>query len=145
MYIEKATEVTEELYNAVKTLVSQLGTHNVSSKRVELGELLHSESSTLLIARFPDESGAIAGILTLVLYRVPTGVRCIVEDVVVDEKLRRRGIAEALLRHAIDVAREAGANGVALTSNPRREAANQLYRVLGFQLRETNAYLYKFE
>ena len=145
MFIEKATEATEELYHAVNVLISQLSTHNESSSWEELRILLQSEPSTLLVARFPDENSEIAGILTLVIYRVPTGVRCIVEDVVVDEKLRRRGIAEALLRHAIDIAREAGASGVALTSNPRREAANKLYQALGFQRRETNAYFYKFD
>jgi len=145
MFIEKATKVTEELYHAVNVLISQLSTHNESSSWEELRILLQSEPSTLLVARFPDENSEIAGILTLVIYRVPTGVRCIVEDVVVDEKLRRRGIAEALLRHAIDIAREAGASGLALTSNPRREAANNLYQAMGFQRRETNAYFYKFE
>jgi ribosomal protein S18 acetylase RimI-like enzyme len=68
-----------------------------------------------------------------------------VEDVIVDESIRRRGIAEALMLHAIDLAREAGANGVALTSNPKREAANKLYQSMGFQKRETNAYFYKLE
>ena len=145
MFIEKAAEVTEGLYRAVNDLLSQLGAQKVNSTWEELRSLLQSESSTLLVARFPDENSEIAGILTLVVYRVPTGVRCIVEDVVVDEKLRRRGIAEALLRHAIDIARKAGANGVALTSNPRREAANKLYQALGFQRRETNAYFYKFD
>jgi ribosomal protein S18 acetylase RimI-like enzyme len=87
----------------------------------------------------------IAGILTLSVYRVPTGIRSIVEDVIVDETMRRRGIAEALMLRAIDLAREAGANGVALTSNPKREAANKLYQFMGFQKRETNAYFYKLE
>jgi ribosomal protein S18 acetylase RimI-like enzyme len=59
--------------------------------------------------------------------------------------MRRRGIAEALMLRAIDLAREAGAHGVALTSNPKREAANKLYQSMGFQKRETNAYFYKLE
>jgi ribosomal protein S18 acetylase RimI-like enzyme len=67
-----------------------------------------------------------------------------VEDVVVDEKMRRRGIGEALMREAIRLAREAGTNGVSLTSNTQREAANQLYQSIGFELRKTNPYFYKF-
>jgi ribosomal protein S18 acetylase RimI-like enzyme len=63
----------------------------------------------------------------------------------VDENQRRRGIGEALVREAIDLARRAGAEGVSLTSNPRREAANQLYRSLGFELRQTNPYFYKLK
>lgn len=143
MHIEKVTEVTEEIYNSVKLLIPQLGVHKVYPTWDELKALVHSESSRLIIARYPNKTGEIAGTLTLTIYRVPTGMRSIVEDVIVDEKMRRRGIAEALMRHAIDLAREAGANGVALTSNPQREAANKLYQMLGFQRRETNTYFYK--
>ena len=142
MYIEKISELTEEVYSAVKLLVPQLGTHKVNPAWDELNALIRSEASTLIIARYPAETGQISGTLTLTIYRVPTGMRSIVEDMIVDEKMRRLGIAEALMRYAIELAREAGANGVALTSNPQREAANKLYQAMGFQKRETNAYFY---
>jgi ribosomal protein S18 acetylase RimI-like enzyme len=145
MYLEKATEVTDELLDAVQRLVPQLGAHKAPPTWEELRALVHSEASTLLIARYPDEKSPIAGILALAIYRVPTGIRSIVEDVIVDENMRRRGIAEALMLRAIDLAREAGASGVSLTSNPKREAANKLYQSMGFQKRETNAYFYKLE
>ena len=143
MYIGKVSELTEEVYETVKLLVPQLGAHKANPTWDELHALIRSEASTLIVARYPNETGQIAGVLTLTIYRVPTGLRSIVEDVIVDEKMRRRGIAEALMRYAIELAREAGANGVALTSNPQREAANKLYQALGFQKRETNAYFYK--
>ena len=107
--------------------------------------LVNSETSTLWIARYPDHSGVIVGMLTLVVYYVPTGLRSIVEDVVVEQSMRRRGIAENLLRTALEFAQQAGANGVALTSNPQREAANLLYRSLGFSERATNSYFYKLK
>lgn len=140
MYIGKVTDVTDELYRALQQLIPQLTTNNIAPGWDELSGLVTSESSTLLIARYPDENGPIAGILTLVIYRVPTGLRSIVEDVVVDEKMRQQGIAEALMFHAIKLARDAGASGVSLTSNPKREAANRLYQSIGFKRRETNAY-----
>lgn len=143
MHIEKVTELTEEIYSAVQLLVPQLGAHKANPTWDELNALIRSEASTLLIARYPDATSQIAGILSLTIYRVPTGMRSFVEDVIVDEKMRRRGIAEGLMRYAIELAREAGANGVALTSNPKREAANKLYQAMGFQKRETNAYFYK--
>ncbi|NWG07940.1 MAG: GNAT family N-acetyltransferase [Chloroflexi bacterium] len=144
MVIEKVSEVTEEIVKSVAKLIPQLGVQKAPPTWDELNLLVHSEASTLLIARYPDEMGEIVGILSLTIYRVPTGIRSIVEDVVVDENMRRRGIAEAMMLRAIDLAKEAGANGVALTSNPRREAANKLYQSMGFQQRETNAYFYKF-
>lgn len=143
MYIEKISEPTEELYSALQQLIPQLGIHKVLLTQDELAKLLNTEGATLLVARDPDERGKIVGILSLTIYHVPTGTRAIVEDVVVDEDHRRMGIGEALVRHSIELAREAGANGVSLTSNPQRVAANQLYVAMGFELRKTNAYFYK--
>lgn len=145
MYIGKAYELTDELYRAVLRLVPQLGAHKIAPTHEELEELIRSQGSTLLIAREPDEKGSIAGLLCLTVYRVPTGLRSIIEDVVVDESLRRRGIGEALVRQAIELARAEGVEAVSLTSNPKRVAANRLYRSMGFELRQTNAYFYKLK
>jgi len=143
MYIGNIFEVTEELQESVQRLIPQLGAHKMPPTLEELDTLIKSESSTLVVARDPDEDGAIAGILSLIIYRVPTGLRSIIEDVVVDEKMRRRGIGKALVRYAIELARKAGADGVSLTSNSEREAANHLYQSIGFQIRKTNPYYYE--
>ena len=145
MYIEKVTEATEEIYQALQRLVPQLGAHKVAPTSDELNDLIRSQASTLLVARDPDSSSPIAGVLSLTIYRVPTGLRSVVEDVIVDEHLRRRGFGEALVKHAIELARQAGADGVSLTSNPRREAANLLYQAMGFELRQTNLYFYRLK
>ena len=81
------------------------------------------------------------------IYLKSSGVKAkggtsIVEDLVVDTNFRKMGIAKALLSSAIEIARKAGANGVALTSNFQRVEANQLYLSMGFKKRETNAYFY---
>jgi len=145
MYIGKVSEVTEELQKAMQRLIPQLGVHKIPPTLQELNQIIKSESSMLLAARYPDENGAIIGVLSLTIYRVPTGIRSIIEDLVVDKKTRRRGIGEALVRHAIELAREVGADGVSLTSNSQREEANQLYQSLGFELRKTNPYFYKLK
>lgn len=129
----------------MQRLIPQLGVHKVPPTSDELTALLNGNGSSLIVAREPDENSEIVGILSLTIYRVPTGVRSLVEDVVVDAHMRGRGIGNALVRYAIDLAREAGANGVALTSNPQREAANHLYQSMGFELRKTNPYFYKLE
>ena len=145
VYIEEVSEATRELHEALQRLIPQLGSHKTPPTFGELNKLIQSESSTLLVARAPDENGSIAGILSLTIYRVPTGLRSIIEDVVVDENLRRRGIGEALVRRAIELAREAGASEVSLTSRPDRESANQLYQSMGFELRKTNPYFYRLK
>lgn len=142
MYIERVSEVTEEIYEAVRRLVPLLGVHKPKPSRDDLERLVNSGSSTLLIARFPDETSSIAGMLTIAFYRVPTGGRSIVEDLVVTEEFRGMGIAKALLLSAVDLARGAGAHSVTLTSHPGRFEANQLYIRMGFIKRETNAYIF---
>lgn len=145
MYIDRAISVSDELVQAVQRLVPFLGAHKPIPSREDLSALLSSGSSILFVARHPDVTAPIVGMLTLSIYRVPTGVRSIIEDVVVDDTHRKRGIAKAMMEEAISAAREAGADGIALTSNPLRVEANQLYQSMGFQKRETNAYFYKLK
>ena len=144
MFITKATAVTDELFGAVERLLPQLKFSYPHPSRKDMEALLSSDASVLLYARYPDEQSDISGLLTLIVYRVPTGVRARIEDVVVDESMREKGIGEALIRHALDLARDAGADGVALTTNPKREAANRLYQRLGFNRWKTNLYFYEF-
>ena len=143
MYIEQVAQITDEIFRALLRLIPYIDPQKTPPTREEMVSLVESKSSTLWMAKYPDQNGEIAGFLTIVIYRVPTGLRSIVEDVVVDPAFRRRGVARALLHSAIDFARTAGANGVAMTSNPKREAANLLYQSLGFERRETNAYFYR--
>src|SRR3990172_7604746 len=144
MFIVRATAVTDELIGAFERLIPQLKLSFPAPSQREIEALVSSGSSILLVARFPDEQAPISGILTLIVYRVPTGIRARIEDVVVDEAMRGKGIGEALMRYALSMAREAGANGVTLTANSRREAANRLYQRLGFKNWKTNLYFYEF-
>jgi ribosomal protein S18 acetylase RimI-like enzyme len=104
----------------------------------ELAEII-AGGSTVFIARV---DGVIVGSLTLVLYRIATGLKAWIEDVVVDEAARGHGVGEALNRAALDEARRHGAKAVSLTSRPSRQAANRLYARIGFMPRDTNVYRY---
>ena len=132
-------EVTDEVVQAFGVLVPQLSRSNPAPTRAELEALVASEASTLFVARV---DGRIAGSLTLAMFRIPTGVRAWIEDVVVDESARGHGVGEALNRAALDHARANGAITVDLTSRPSREAANRLYKRMGFEQRDTNVYRY---
>lgn len=138
MQIEIVTKADVELHAAFQRLVPQLTNTHSPPTLDELTALLRDASSTLVVAR--DDNGAIVGALNLTVYRVPTGIRSIIEDVVVDISARGQGIGEELMLRAIEIAREKGAAGITLTSNPTRVAANKLYVRLGFQKRDTNAY-----
>ncbi len=138
MTVAEATEVTSELTEAFDRLIPQLSSSSPPPGRAELAEMVESTASIVLIAR--DGSGTLVGSLTLVLFRVPTGLRAWIEDVVVDESARGAGVGEALVLAALERAGALGARTVDLTSRPTREAANRLYLRMGFELRTTNVY-----
>lgn len=137
--IEIAAEPTDELVDAFARLIPQLSKSSPPPTRDELAAMIGSDASDVLVARV---DGRIAGTLTLVTFRIPTGVRAWIEDVVVDDSTRGHGVGEALNQFALDLARRKGAKTVDLTSRPSREAANRLYQRIGFVARDTNVYRY---
>lgn len=138
LLVEEATAVTPELVAAFRLLTPQLSRSAPPPGGHELAEMVRSPATVLLLAR--DHEKGIVGSVTLVLFQIPTGVRAWIEDVVVDKESRGRGVAEILCREALNRASAAGARTVDLTSRPSREAANRLYRRLGFVERQTNVY-----
>jgi ribosomal protein S18 acetylase RimI-like enzyme len=129
--------VDDELVEAFDRLIPQLSSSSPPPSRDHLAALIDSEDTVLFVARV---DGRIVGSLTLACYRIPTGTKAWIEDVVVDAAARGHGLGELLNRAALDEARSRGAKDVSLTSRPSREAANRLYRRIGFEPRETNVY-----
>jgi ribosomal protein S18 acetylase RimI-like enzyme len=138
--VERVTDPDDALVEALRRLVPQLTPHRDPPGSVELAEVTRAPDTSLLVAR---DGAVVFGMLTLVVYRTPTGVRAVIEDVVVDEAARGRGVGEALTREALALAEGAGVDSVTLTSRPEREAANRLYRRVGFEQRETNVYVWR--
>ena len=137
------SEVTEEFAAAFGRLVPQLSKSAEMPAVVELAEIVRSPATVLLVAYAEGddaEGGNIIGSLTLVLFRIPTGLRARIEDVVVDESARGAGVGKALNLAAMERAASEGARSIDLTSSPAREAANELYLSLGFKQRDTNVY-----
>ena len=133
--------VDDELVEAFDRLIPQLSSSSPPPSRDHLVALVGSEDTVLFVARV---DGRILGSLTLAFYRIPTGTKAWIEDVVVDADARGHGVGELLSRAALDEARSRGAKDVSLTSRPFRDVANRLYQRLGFEARETNVYRYKF-
>lgn len=143
MIVEPVCTISDELYQALERLMPQLSPLPLPA-REELAEIIAAPGCTLLAVRLT-EDGPVIGMLSLVVFRVPTGVRAWIEDVVVDESARGQGAGAALTRAALNQARALGAKCVELTSRPAREAANRLYQQMGFTQPETNFYRYTFE
>jgi ribosomal protein S18 acetylase RimI-like enzyme len=140
MHVERVTTTDDELVAAIARLVPQLSPSRTPPVLAELQAIVAEPGTSLLLAR---ENGEVLGMLTLVLYRVPTGLRGWIHDVVVDESARGRGVAGALTEEAMRVASKAGALTVHLTARSAREAANRLYQRLGFEEYETNVYVWR--
>jgi ribosomal protein S18 acetylase RimI-like enzyme len=145
MEIVLIKEVSDEVVEVFQQLVPQLSSSAVPPSRAQIAEMVAGHEISLFAARDAENGGKIVGMLTLVTFRIPTGIRSWIEDVVVDESARGKGVGEALTRAAIDKAAELGAKTVDLTSRPSREAANRLYQRVGFELRQTNFYRYTLE
>jgi ribosomal protein S18 acetylase RimI-like enzyme len=137
--VRPADRVDEELVGAFAQLIPQLSSSSPPPTADELSEIVDSPHSVLFVARV---DGRVVGALTLALYRIPTGLKAWIEDVVVDTSVRGAGVGAALSQAAIDEARRRRAKHVSLTSRPSRDAANRLYQRLGFDPYETNVYRY---
>ena len=142
MIVEEAMEVSAELVDAVRRLLPQLSASAAAPTHADIERIVQSGASHLLVAR---DGGSIVGMLTLVIFPIPTGVRAWIEDVVVDAQARGKGVGEVLNRAALEIAARADVRTVDLTSRANREAANRLYRRLGFEPRATNVYRYTLD
>lgn len=139
--ISELTESTTESLNAVNRLLPQLSASAKAISINRLQDLTESDSTKLFIGT--DQSGEILGMLSLIVMKIPTGNKAWIEDVVVDESARGRGIGRELMNHAHEEAKKHGVKSIDLTSRPSRESANELYQSLGYEIRQTNVYRYK--
>ena len=137
--IEIATIANDELVQALAHLIPQLSQSSPPPDAEQVSLLVAAPGSVVFLARL---DGAIVGTLTLVLYRIPTGLKAWIEDVVVDGSARGHGVGDSLNQAALAEARSRGVKVVSLTSRPSREAANRLYQRIGFTRRDTNVYRY---
>src|SRR5260221_3581512 len=132
-----AHEVDAALVDALNRLLPQLSETALMLSAQKLREVLAAPGNTLFLAR---DAAHIVGTLTLAVFPTPTGTRAWIEDVVVDEQKRGRGIGEKLVRAAMRRAGEQGARTVELTSRPAKASANRLYQRLRFVQPETHVY-----
>jgi ribosomal protein S18 acetylase RimI-like enzyme len=135
--IEIVENPTQEVVEALARLIPQLSS-SPPPDAAALATIL-AGGSTVFVARV---DGVIVGTVTLVLYRIATGLKAWIEDVVVDGSARGHGVGEALNMAAVNEARRHGAKAVSLTSRPSRADANRLYQRIGFSPRDTNVYRY---
>ena len=142
--IERVTIFSPKIAEAIRNLVKQLGNNYQSLTDDAVKEIIATQSSYLFIAKHTP-TGEIAGMVMAAIYRIPYTQKAYLDDLVIDEKFRKMGIATKLMQKAIEVAKEHRAAYIDFTSRPDRVAGNNLYEKLGFQKREANVYRMRFD
>ncbi|MFI5282294.1 MAG: GNAT family N-acetyltransferase [Candidatus Dormibacterales bacterium] len=139
MTIEAAIEATPELHAAMARLLPQLNSTLPVPTHERLQAMIDDPDVTLLLAR---DGETIVGTATVIVYTTPFWLKARLDEVVVDQSARGKGVGELLVRACLDVARRGGAQIAELQSGrgEARDAANRLYRRLGFEPRDTNVY-----
>ena len=138
-FIERITSPSQDIVDVLNQLMQQLNSQIQPLTIDTLEKIIQSDDTYLFVAK-DSTIQKIVGTLTLIVYQTPSGKRGYIEDVVVDENSRGKGLGKKLMEEGIKKARELDLEYVGLTSRPEREAANALYQRLGFQKRDTNVY-----
>ena len=139
MRVEAVHEATPQLLAALARLLPQLNPKLRVPDLERLQRLIADPAATLLVATEGDE---IVGSTTVIVYTTPFWIKARLDEVVVDDSARGQGVGEALVKAALEIGRERGAQVAELQSGrgPNREAAHRLYERLGFQIRESDVF-----
>jgi ribosomal protein S18 acetylase RimI-like enzyme len=138
--IEQLKTFTPDLTETINGLLAQSDFNARILRDEDVKEVIESQSNSFFVAK---DGNRIVGMITLIIYRIPVWKKGWIEDVVVDEKYRGKGIATKLINMAIEHAQVNGVLSLNLTSSSEKENANRLYIKLGFEKRDTNVYRIK--
>ena len=139
MNIENLSKVNQDDTNQINQLLNQLTSNFKILSLDELSKIIISESSMIIIAKSEE---TICGVVCLSILKTLTSKKCQIEDLVVDSNYRNKGIASKLIDFCINYCLVNNIKYIDLTSNPKRIAANNLYKKKNFQIRKTNIYRY---
>ena len=132
------TELNPRLQNQVSELFKQL---SAKKKQLDLEEVL-SPKNQITIA-YCQENNKIIGIASMCTYRVISGFKGWIEDVVVDSNARGKGIGRQLMEKLLEVGKEKELSEILLFTEDERQPAINLYNSLGFKLKESRIYTLK--
>lgn len=137
--VRQLTTASMDDWMVVNTLLPQL-TERGSLTWDDFCAIIQSPTDELALLYHRDK---IVGMIALCYTLSPTGRKAWIEDVVIDEKYRGRGLSHHLISWAKTQAATQGVSKLQLTSRPSRLEANALYQSENFQLRTTNVYQYE--
>jgi len=128
-------DITESLQREVSELFKQL---NSNIKQLSVALVLENNPNTLIaICR---EDNSVMGIAMMAMYKVVSGHKGMIEDVVVHTDHRGKGIGRKLMKKLLEKAKDRKLSEVLLFSGHHRKPAISLYKSLGFELKDSGLY-----
>lgn len=131
----KVRDFKKEDANAVAKLIPQLTQNilNLENLEARMEKIVTNPQTCGIVA---EVDGEIVGFTELAWYVIPSkGLIAWIEEVVVDERARGRGVGRALTERLLEIAKERGCRQVKLTAS--NFVAQKLYESLGFSFKET--------
>ena len=130
------SSLTANFHDQVCTLFKQL---SPNKKQLKLDEILIETNPVTLVGCFIGDR--IVGIASMAIYKVISGRKGWIEDVIVDENYRGMGIGLKLIEKLLSISSEKQLSEVLLFTEEHRTAAISLYEKLGFSKKESNIYI----
>lgn len=107
-------------------------------KQVDLKEVLDENNRVTFACCW--QGDRIIGMALMCQYKVISGDKGWIEDVVVDQEFRGRGIGRKLMNRLLEEAKKKNLSEVLLFSADHRKAAIGLYTDLGFKRKDSGLY-----
>lgn len=136
--ILQSEQLSSNLEEEVRKLFCEL---NSELSQLPLAEVLATEKQ--IVFAIAKENDELAGMASMALYKVISGYKGMIEDVVVSKKHRGKGIGRKLMEKLVEEAASYNLTEILLFSGHHREAAIKLYKSLGFILKNSGLYQLK--
>lgn len=133
-------DLTHDVQNQLSKLYLQL---NAELKQLSLERILEDDDYIDVAACFQD--GELIGIAMMANYKVVSGYKGMIEDVIVSQAHRGKGIGRKLMELLLTQAEKRKLDDVLLFSGHHRTAAIGLYKSLGFTLKNSGLYIKKYK
>ncbi len=133
--ILRGEHLTDSHQQQVTELYKQLSTTIV---QLSLKKILEDKDNIVFV--LCKEENQIVGIAMMAMYKVISGHKGMVEDVVVDQGQRGKGIGRKLMEKLLEEGKNKNLDEILLFTGHHRTPAIALYKSLGFQLKNSGLY-----
>jgi len=132
----------KDLTPSIKIEISDLfKTLNADINQGDINDVLAQGNEFICACCWDNEK--LVGMASLATYKVISGHKGMVEDVVVSTELRGKGIGRKLMEMLISEGRKLNLSEILLFSGHHRKSAIALYKSLGFNLKNSGMYTLK--